>query len=71
MQPLTWWINPYVVAKRIDFTVVTYFVSSFVLYGSVFYTSFVLYDSPTIKNIFLRFAEIVSMFFDIPFFQVF
>ena len=49
IQPLTWWIIPSVVAPWIDFTVVTYFVLFFILYGSMF----LIMESPTINNLFV------------------
>ena len=49
IQPLTWWIIPSVVAPGIDFTVVTYFVLFFILYGFMF----LIMESPTINNLFV------------------
>ena len=49
IQPLTWWIIPSVVAPWIDFSVVTYFVLFFILYGSMF----LIMESPTINNLFV------------------
>ena len=57
IQPLTWWL-PSVVAPGIDFTVVTYFVLFFILYGYMFLTM----ESPTINNLFVIWWDCCDIF---------